>query len=197
MTRLQDDDLAALGEAYLSRVDALGDGQAHVVDKMPSNFLYLGLIRRMLPEARIIHCRRDPVDTCLSCYSKLFTAEQLFAYDLGELGRFHRDYQGLMAHWRAVLPADRFLEIDYEAVVEDLEGETRRLLDFLGLPWSDRCLRFFETPRTVRTASVNQVRQPLYASAKGRWKAHAAHLQPLLAALGSDHAVDAAGSGGA
>lgn len=180
------DDLGRLGRDYLSRVAPLAQGRRHVVDKMPANFLHAGLIRLILPNARIVHCRRDPVDTCLSCYTKLFTAEQLFAYDLTELGRFHRDYQALMAHWRKVLPKDRFIEVDYEAVVGDVEGQARRLIDFLGLAWNDACVRFHETRRTIRTASVNQVRQPIYQTSKGRWKAHARHLEPLLAALGVD-----------
>lgn len=181
------DALGRLGRDYLARVAPLAQGKRHVVDKMPANFLHAGLIRLILPNARIIHCRRDPVDTCLSCYTKLFTAEQLFAYDLAELGRFHRDYQSLMAHWRKVLPKDRFIEVDYETVVEDVEGQARRLIDFLGLAWDDACVRFHETRRTIRTASVNQVRQPIYKTSAGRWKAHARHLEPLLAALGVDN----------
>ena len=155
---------------------------------MPSNFLYCGLIRLILPDARIIHCRRDPVDTCLSCYTKLFAGEQAFTYDQKELGRYYRAYQALTAHWRATLPASHFLEVDYEAMVEDVEGQTRRILDFLGLPWDEACLRFHETKRPVRTASVNQVRQPIYATSVGRWRKHAAHLQPLLEALGAQSA---------
>ena len=110
------------------------------------------------------------MDTCLSCYSKLFTHEQVFSYDQAELGQFHRDYQLLTAHWRAVLPASHFLEVDYEAVVDDLEREARRMLAFLGLPWDPACLAFHETQRVVRTASVNQVRKPVYRSATGRWR---------------------------
>jgi tetratricopeptide (TPR) repeat protein len=186
--RLAPADLARLGDAYLARVRPLARGRAHVVDKMPANFLKAGLIHLMLPDARIVHCRRDPVDTCLSCYTKLFSGDQMFAYDLRELGLFHRAYQALMAHWREVLPQDRFIEVDYEAVVEDLEGEARRLVAFLGLPWDDACLDFHKTERPVRTASVNQVRQPIYRTSAGRWKAHAAHLEPLLSALGIDGA---------
>lgn len=178
------DQLAAMGRSYLGRVTALTRGRARVVDKMPANFIHAGLIRLILPDARIIHCRRDPVDTCLSCYSKLFAGEQLFAYDQTELGRFHRNYQSLMEHWRSVLPASHFLEVDYEAVVDDLGTQARRMLDFLGLPWDDGCLRFHETQRPVLTASVNQVREPIYRSSAGRWRAHAAQLQPLIAALG-------------
>jgi tetratricopeptide (TPR) repeat protein len=176
--------LKALGEAYLAFVAPMAAGRKHVVDKMPSNFLLAGLIRLILPDARIIHCRRDPADTCLSCYTKLFAGEQAFSYDPTELGRFCRTYQGLMAHWRATLPASYFLEVDYEAVVEDVEREARRVLDFLGLPWNEKVLRFYDTERPVRTASVNQVREPIYRTSAGRWRKHAAHLQPLLEALG-------------
>jgi tetratricopeptide (TPR) repeat protein len=175
--------LAAMGQAYLARIAPLAGGRRHVIDKMPSNFLHAGLIRLILPEARIIHCRRDPVDTCLSCYSKLFSAEQHFTYDLAELGQFHRGYQALMAHWRAVLPPTHFIEVDYESVVADLAGETRRLLDFLGLPWNDSCRDFHRTARPILTASVNQVREPLHARSVGRWRRHAAQLAPLLEAL--------------
>ena len=123
------------------------------------------------------------MDTCLSCYTKLFSGEQRFTYDLAELGRFHHDYARLMAHWGVVLPADRFIEVDYESVVDDLEGQARRLLAFLDLPWNDACLNFHDNRRVVRTASVTQVRQPLYRSSVGRWRPYAAHLGPLLAEL--------------
>ncbi|MNR90975.1 lipoprotein NlpI [compost metagenome] len=176
--------LAAIGRDYLARVETLAKGKARLVDKMPANFQYAGLIPLILSGARIIHCRRDPVDTCLSCYSKHFAGEQLFSYDMTELGEFHRDYQILMSHLRQVLPADRFLEVDYEAVVDDLESQARRLIAFIGLPWDEACLQFHTTRRVVRTASVNQVRQPIYRTSKGRWQKHATYLGPLLAALG-------------
>ena len=172
------------GEAYLARVAPLAAGRPHVVDKMPGNFLYAGAIPVILPGARIIHVRRDSVDTCLSCYTKLFAGQQPFAYDQTELGVFYRQYEGLMAHWRALLPADTFIDIDYEAVVDDLEGEARRLIAFLGLPWDAACLSFHRNRRVVRTASVNQVRQPIYRTSTGRWRAYARYLGPLLAALG-------------
>jgi len=185
--------LNALGESYLAHIVPLAPRKARSVDKMPSNFLYCGMIRLILPDARIVHCRRDPVDTCLSCYSKLFAGEQSFTYDQRELGQYYRAYQGLMAHWRATLPASHFLEVDYEAVVEDVEAQARRILDFLGLPWDEACLRFHETQRPVRTASVNQVRQPIYSTSVRRWRKHAAHLQPLLEALGVSAESERAG----
>jgi tetratricopeptide (TPR) repeat protein len=177
--------LKAMGEAYLAHVRPMAAGKRHVVDKMPANFTRAGMIRIILPDARIIHCRRDPADVCLSCYTKLFAGEQAFAYDQTELGRFHRAYQGLTAHWRKTLPASHFLEVDYEAVVDDLEAQARRMLNFLSLPWDANVLKFHETERPVRTASSNQVRQPIYRSSAGRWRKHAAELKPLLAALGS------------
>jgi tetratricopeptide (TPR) repeat protein len=184
LARLDAARLRELGNAYLEVVRPLAGGARHVVDKMPSNFFYAGLIHLMFPRARIIHCRRDAVDTCLSCYTKLFGGEQRFAFDQRELGLFHLDYQRLMAHWRAVLPPSCLLEVDYEAVVDDLEGQARRMLEFLGLPWDPACLDFHRTARTVRTASVNQVREPLYKTSAGRWRRHAAELGPLLEALG-------------
>ncbi|WP_010216376.1 sulfotransferase [Sphingomonas sp. PAMC 26621] len=188
-TGLGVDDEATLGRAYVDAIEPLVEGHRRMVDKMPSNFLYAGLIHRLLPDARIIHVRRDPVDTCLSCYSKLFTREQLFAYDLAELGLFYRSYDRLMAHWRAVLPADRFIEVRYEDIVSDLETESRRLVAFCGLDWDPACLHFHRTGRIVRTASVNQVRQPLHADSVGRWRKYARHLTPLTAALGIDAEV--------
>jgi tetratricopeptide (TPR) repeat protein len=175
--------LQQLGAGYLRDIAPLSGGKPFVVDKMPINFVYAGLIRLILPDAHIIHCRRDPVDTCLSCYSKLFTAEQAFSYDQRELGEFHLMYQELTAYWGRVLPASHFIDVDYEAMVDDLEGQARRMLDFLGLPWDPACLNFHQTQRTVRTASVNQVRQPVYKSSAGRWKKHAKQLVPLLNAL--------------
>jgi tetratricopeptide (TPR) repeat protein len=182
-SQLRPDHLVPLADRYLQRIAPLATRQ-YLVDKMPANFLYAGLIHLLLPNARIIHVRREAADTCLSCYTKLFAAEQLFTYDLKELGRFHRAYQTLTDHWRTVLPANRFVEVDYEAVVDDLPMEARRLTDWLGLPWDDACLRFHETRRVIRTASFTQVRQPIYKSSKGRWRRYIPYLGPLLAELG-------------
>jgi tetratricopeptide (TPR) repeat protein len=181
---LQPQHLAQIGHAYLDKAKGLAPDAARIVDKLPGNFLYAGLIHLALPGARIIHCRRDAVDTCLSCYSKLFTGEHEYAYDLAELGKFYRSYETLMQHWRRVLPSTSYIEIDYESVVDDLEGAARRLIEFSGLPWDEACLNFHTTRRPVRTASMNQVRQPIYGSSVGRWQAYREHLSPLLAALG-------------
>jgi len=151
---------------------------------MTLNFLNVGMIRLVLPKAKIVHTLRDPVDTCLSCFVKFFPGGLDFTYDLAELGRFYRAYLELMAHWRGVLPAGTMLDVVYEDVVDDLEGEVRRLLDHCGLPWDERCLRFHETRRPVDTASALQVRQPLFRSSLQRWRRYEAFLGPLLAELG-------------
>jgi hypothetical protein len=137
-----------------------------------------------LPNAKIIHTVRDAVDTCVSCFSTLFFAEQGYSYDLGELGRYYRLYEQSMRHWRRVLPAGRILDVHYEEIVADLEGQVRRILTHCGLPWDDRCLSFYKTDRPVRTASATQVRQPIYDSAVGHWHVYEEHLGPLLRALG-------------
>jgi hypothetical protein len=156
-----------------------------IVDKMPFNFLFIGLIYLALPNARVIHVRRDPLDTCFSCYSQLFLgSRQPYAYDLAELGHYYRAYEGLMDHWRKVLPHDFMLEVRYENLIDDLESEARRILDYCGLAWDEACLRFYETQRPVLTASHAQVRQPVYRHSIGRWRPYRRMLQPLLEALG-------------
>jgi hypothetical protein len=182
---LQPAHLAQIGRDYLDKTAGLAPRASRIVDKLPGNFLYAGLIPLVLSGARIIHCRRDAMDVCLSCYSKLFASEHEYSYDLAELGLFYRAYEGLMRHWRQTLPNSTFLEIDYEAVVDDLEHEARRLIEFCGLPWDESCLSFYATRRPVRTASMNQVRQPISRNSVGRWRAYRAHLEPLLAALGN------------
>lgn len=175
--------LARLGAEYAGETEALAPGAARIVDKMPGNFLFAGLIRLILPKARIIHCVRDPLDTCLSCYETRFTTGNPFTYDLRELGLHHRGHARLMEHWRAVLPADGFIEVRYENVVADMEVQARRLLAFCGLDWDEACLRFHQTRREVWTASSSQVRRPLYGSSVGRAQAHRAYLGPLIEAL--------------
>ncbi len=176
--------LSSLGRAYLQRVASLAPGRRRIVDKMPANFRFAGLIHMMLPNARIIHCRRDAVDTCLSCYAKNFRSGLGFCFDQRELGRFYRDYEALMAHWRGLLPPERFTEVVYEDIVDDLEGEARRLISFCGMPWNEACLSFHRTRRPVHTVSARQVRQPLYRGSVGRWRGYVSQLRPLLDALG-------------
>jgi tetratricopeptide (TPR) repeat protein len=171
-----------LGQAYLASLPPLSDGKTRITDKLPGNFLRVGLIHLILPNARIIHTMRDPVDTCVSCFSRLF-ADIPFTYDLAELGRHYRWYRELMAHWRSVLPPDAMLEVSYQDVVESLEAQARRLIDYCGLPWDDRCLSFHKTSRPIATPSNVQVRRPIYRSSLARWHKYEAYLQPLLAEL--------------
>jgi tetratricopeptide (TPR) repeat protein len=172
--------LRGLGRSYLSRLPNLSNGNLRIVDKLPGNFLRIGLIRLILPNARIVHVKRDPLDTCVSCYSKLFAGGLYFSYDLGELGRYCRSYMELMAHWRSTLPAGAMLEVAYEDVVNDLEGQARRLIDYCGVPWDDRCSSFHKAGGRVKTASSFQVRQPLFRSSLERWRRYEIGLGPLL-----------------
>lgn len=185
MTELTGEALRQAGSCYVDRVSSAAPNMDRIVDKMPMNFRFIGLIYLALPNARIIHVRRDPLDTCFSCYSLLFTGTQPYAYDLAELGRYYRAYEGLMDHWRKVLPHGFMLDVCYESVVDDLEGEARRIIDYCGLAWDDACLRFYETKRPVLTASAAQVRQPIHRNSIGRWRPYQRMLQPLVAALGA------------
>jgi tetratricopeptide (TPR) repeat protein len=177
------DDLRALGARYLDRIRAMAPAAERIVDKMPSNFSMVGLIHLALPQARIIHVRRDPVDTCLSCFSILFVGDHPYGYDLAELGRYYGAYERLMQHWRDVLPQGVMLEVRYEDVIDDIEQQARRLVAHCGLDWEEACLAFHRSPRPVATASVAQVRQPIYRSAVGRSQPYRAYLGPLLQAL--------------
>lgn len=182
------------GKAAIRRAIGEPSGE-RVTDKMPSNYYFAGLIHLALPNAKIIHSVRNPVDTCISCFSKLFTAEQNHTYDLRELGRYYKRYETLMAHWRRVLPAKTILDMRYEDVVADLEKQARRIIEYCGLPWDDRCLSFHETERPVRTASATQVRQPIYTSAVGRSRVYEGQLEPLLRGLGIAETVKGQVSG--
>jgi tetratricopeptide (TPR) repeat protein len=181
----------ALGTEYVRRVDsALSSGAPYrrMVDKMLMNFAYIGLIHLALPKARFIHTRRSPVETCLSCFSRLFNNIP-FSYDLRELGRYYREYDTQMTHWRNVLPEGSLLEVNYEDIVVDLEGQARRIVAHAGLEWDDACVDFHKTRRTVLTASSAQVRQPVYTTSLEAWLPAREHLQPLLDGLGPELAA--------
>jgi len=176
--------LRAWGKEYLDCLQQRAPDAKHITDKMPANFFAVPLIHLMLPNAKIIHVNRNPVDTCLSCYTRLFHRKQEHTYDLAELGRYYADYARMMTHWRTVLPPDAFYDVQYEDIVADQEQEARKLLEFCGLEWNDACLNFHKTERQVRTASVIQVRQPIYKSSVERWRKYEKFLGPLLAELG-------------
>ncbi len=172
--------LAAAYESHLCQV--AGGGATRVTDKMPTNFMHLGFIALLFPRARVVHCLRDPLDSCLSIYFQHFHHGNDYAHDLADIGFFYRQYRRLMDHWRQVLPL-AIHEVRYEELVADPEGQVRALIEFLGLPWDERCLAPHRSRRAVQTASTWQVRQPIYASAIGRWRHYDKHLGPLKQAL--------------
>ncbi|MEQ9344890.1 MAG: sulfotransferase [Thalassospira sp.] len=179
--------LSLLAKSYLAEsrqyIDPSPKGYRYLIDKMPGNFMFSGLIAMALPNAKIIHCRRNPIDTCLSCFSKYFVSGQRFSYDLTELGQYYRAYEELMTHWRQTLPPERFIEVGYENVVADIKAAAHRLTDFLGIDWDPALLTFHDNSRSVRTASANQVRQPIYRSSVERWRPYKKELTPLFEAL--------------
>lgn len=176
---MSDGVLRELADDYLRSLRKLSDGALRVVDKMPTNFPFLGLIHAALPNARIIHMQRNPLDTCLSIYMQQFETTVSYANDLDDLAHYYTEYLRLMDHWRSTLPAHVILDVSYEGLVSDQEAWTRRMLDFVGLPWDPRCLDFHRTERTVLTASKWQVRQKLNASSIGRWRHYEKFLGPL------------------
>jgi tetratricopeptide (TPR) repeat protein len=178
------DTLAQRAAKYVAQLCQRAPAARRITDKMPANFFHVGLIHALLPNARIVHVQRDPLDTCLSCYTRLFERSQYQSYDLTELARYYRSYHKLMEHWRNLLPKGAFLDFAYEDLIDDFEPQTRRLVDFCGLDWDDACLYFHTTKRSVRTASVTQVRQPVYKSSVRKWKAYEPFLGPMITALG-------------
>ena len=171
-----------LADRHLGSLQALGNGAVRVIDKMPDNILFLWLIAALFPSARIILCRRDLRDVCLSCYFHHFTEGHLYAYDLRDCAVRALEIDRLATRWLRMLPLE-ILAIDYEKLVSDLEGVSRHLTEFLGLEWEPACLDFHRTERPVLTASAWQVRQPLYPRSVGRWLRYARHLSPLLNVL--------------
>jgi tetratricopeptide (TPR) repeat protein len=175
--------LTALGTRYLQETAPLRSGREHFTDKLPNNFSHVGLIRAILPNAIIIDARRHPMDCCFSTFKQHFADGQAFSYDLADLGRYYRCYLSLMDHWDAVLPG-KVLHVQHENLVQDPEAHIRRILDHCGLPFEVACLNFHQTRRSVRTASAEQVRQPIYTSSVGYWRHFETELQPLRRALG-------------
>lgn len=172
-----------LADDYLYQITKTGGDAMRIIDKMPHNFELLGLVALLFPRARIIHCRRDPLDNCVSCFTNRFSENHGYNTDLRQLGAYYREYKRLMDHWRRVLPLP-MLEIDYQEMIDDQETQSRRLIDFLGLDWDPACLDFHKTERTVQTISRWQVRQPIYKTSVKRWKDYEKHIGPLKEALG-------------
>ena len=184
MEQIRPAQLDMLGNTYLQALTGGAAGDApRITDKLLTNYFFLGLINLLFPNAKVIHTRRDPVDTCLSTFTKLFKDDMPHSYDLGELGRYYGKYRDLMRHWEDVLPDGFMTAVDYEDVVADTEKEAKRLIAFLGLPWDAKCVEFHKSGRPVKTASVAQVRQPIYATSVQRWKNYGEGLQPLIEAI--------------
>ncbi len=177
-------DVDAIAQAYLDRIESLGKGARRVADKYLTNYRHLGLIELLFPDARIIHCRRDPLDTCLSCFCQTLVVGAFpYVTNLERLGIAYVDYQRVMSHWRQTLTIP-ILEVHYEQLVSDQQRVSREIMEFCDLPWDDRCLRFYERGRAVQTASLEQVTKPIYTSSVARYRNFEKHLGPLKAGLG-------------
>ena len=185
VAQLTDKECAELGDRYLERVWTLAPDKEYSTDKMPGNCFYIGMIYRMLPKAKIIHAMRDPMDTCFSCFTKLFNQSMPYAYDQDALGRYFMYYAEIMKHWHTVLPKGVIYDLPYESMVSDHENQTKKLLDYIGMPWDPNCLNFYKNERIVKTASVAQVRKPMYQTSVKRWKHFTHELQTLLKIVSS------------
>ena len=172
-----------VADGYLAKLRSYSQDSARITDKLLTNYYFIGMLYTMFPKAKFIHTKRNPVDTCLSAYTKLFKDDMPHSYDFGELGRYYKKYQELMTHWEQVLPPGTLKTVVYENVVDDLETSARDLIEFVGLPWDPACLSFHESRRPVKTASVVQVRQPVYRSSIEKWRSYGSRLQPLIDAL--------------
>ena len=176
-------DLKAYGEQYLEETRRhRSTGRPYFTDKLPNNFSHIGLVSLILPNAKIINTRRHPLDSCLGAYKQLFGQGQNFTYDMFEIAEYYRQYHAIMTHWHTALPG-KILDVHYEETVTDLEGQVRRVLEFCGLPFEEQCLRYYATERAVKTASSEQVRQPIYRGALGKWRRYEKHLGPWQEAL--------------
>jgi len=185
LSELSAQDLTRFGEEFLSDTQIHRQGAPRFIDKMPNNFRHIGLIKLMLPNARIIDARRNPMACCFSGYKQLFAEGQEFSYDLEDIGRYYRDYVALMEHWHAVLPGE-ILQVNNEDVIADLEGQVRRLLAFCDLPFDERCLRYWETDRAVKTPSSEQVRRPVTDAGQHQWRHYSPWLETLAQSLGPE-----------
>ncbi|WP_421131616.1 sulfotransferase [Alteromonas sp. A079] len=185
LSELSDETCTALGKQYIDQTRAYRANAPFFIDKMPNNFIHIGLIKRILPNAKIIDARRNPMDCCFSGFKQLFGEGQEFSYGLEDIGRYYKAYETLMSHWHKVLPGD-VLTVQHEDVLDDLEGQVRRLLDFCGLPFEENCLSFHKTKRVIKTPSSEQVRQPIYKTGMGQWRPFEQHLDDLKHALGSN-----------
>lgn len=180
---LTKDELKTIGKDYLAEIKKIAPNAKRIVDKMPGNYQFIGIISKILPGARIIHTKRNSIDCCFSIYTRLFLEQVHYAYDLSELGHYYKLYEDLMDHWRGLLSDGIMIEVNYEGVVDDLEVEARKILDFIDLEWEDRVLGFHKQVGVIKTASAAQVRKPIYQTSIQRWRVYEKHLRPLIELL--------------
>mgnify|MGYP003313666548 CR=1 FL=1 len=185
LEQLSEEELKTFGKNYIADTVLHRQGAEYFIDKMPNNFRHIGLIKLMLPNAKVIDARRDPMSCCFSGFKQLFAEGQMFSYDQEDIAQYYLDYVRLMGHWDEVIPG-YVLRVQHEDVVADLETQVRRMLDFCGLPFEDACLEFHKTERNVRTPSSEQVRQPIFSTANDQWKHYEPWLGPLKARLEPD-----------
>ena len=183
LAKLMPEELRRLGDKYINDTRAYRTNRPFFIDKMPNNFRHIGLIHLILPRAKIIDARREPMACCFSNFKQLFASGQEFTYSLEDIGRYYLNYVELMAHWDAALPG-KVLRVQHEELVDDLEGNVRRLLDHLEVEFEPACLEFYRTQRSIRTASSEQVRQPISREGLDQWRNFEPWLAPLRAALG-------------
>lgn len=183
LEELKADDFARLGQKYIGETRVYRTGRPYFIDKMPNNFRHLGLIHLILPNAKIIDARRNAMACCFSNFKQLFASGQEFTYGLEDIARYYRTYVELMAHWDSVIPG-KVLRVDHEDVVENLDANVRRILEFCGLDFETQCVEFHKTERSIRTASSEQVRRPIFKEGVDQWRNYDAFLAPLRAALG-------------
>ena len=179
---MEPSEITALGLEYLNRTRRHREGAPYFTDKMPNNFAHIGLILATMPNAKVIDARRYPLDSCIGCYKQHFARGQTYTYDLFELAEFYLEYDEMMSHWQEVAP-DRVLRVQYEDVVNDLEDQVQRILDYCKLPFEQGCVDLHQTKRAVRTASSEQVRQPIYSGSIGTWQRFEKHITPLIEGL--------------
>ena len=184
MKALSPDQISHIPKKYIKLITERAPDAKRITDKMPANYFYVGLIHALLPNAKIVHVKRNALDTCISCFQRLFSHNQYHSYNLSELGTYYKDYVQLMDHWKKVLPKNSFYEIHYEKLIENPEEQAKALLAACGLEWHDDCLDFHKNKRSIRTASLTQVRQPIYKTSVEKWRRYEKHLSPLIKALG-------------
>ena len=179
---MSDDELVEYGEDYLTTTKRYRTDKPHFIDKMPNNFANIGFLKMILPNAKVINAQRNPLDSCISSYKQLFYKGQSWSYDLFEIAEYYLEYQRMMDHWHKLFPGE-ILDLKYENLINNQEDETESLLKYCGLEWEEQCLKFYETERSINTASSEQVRQPIYKGAMNAWKNYESHIGPLIETL--------------